>query len=64
MICRIKERLAEIGMTREEFGRKLGVAESMVSKYINAMHIPKVDRALKIARILECKVEELWIREA
>jgi DNA-binding XRE family transcriptional regulator len=57
-------RLAEVrnsrNMTQEQLARALGVDWRMVSYWETGYRTPRIETILEIARILNCKVEDLF----
>ncbi|MBR3239511.1 MAG: helix-turn-helix transcriptional regulator [Oscillospiraceae bacterium] len=46
-------------LTLEQLAAKSGVSRVSITRYENGQRVPKLDDALKIARALDCTVEEL-----
>jgi len=60
---RIREfRLAK-GYTQRELGRLVGTTQKRVSYWENSKHLPKLEYATKIMRVLECGIEDLQPKE-
>lgn len=58
---RIKERRTELGLTQEELGAQIGVTGGMVYCWESGVRPdPRVSMALRIARALECRVEDIY----
>ena len=58
--CFIKERLAEIPMLQSELAEALGLHEQYIGKYVQGTIAPSIFRALQIARVLQCDVNDLY----
>lgn len=56
----IKERRVELGMSQEQLARQAKIGQSTISEIEAGKHNPTVDVALRIARVLEKTVEELF----
>lgn len=56
----IAEYLAYRGMTQTALGKKVGVAQQQICKYINGERTPKYDKALKIANALHAKLHDVF----
>lgn len=56
----IAEYLAYRGMTQTELGKKVGVAQTHISAYVNGVRNPKYDKALKIANALQAKLHDVF----
>ena len=59
---RIAEQRKARRMTQEHLARALGVSQPRLSQWESGTIIPRVDIALEIARILDCRVEDLFSR--
>ena len=49
----------EKGITQESFAAQLGVTQGAVSQWENGTSRPTIDKLTKMAKILECSVDEL-----
>lgn len=49
----------EKGLTDYKVAEMTGIARSTFSEWKRGSYVPKVDKLLKIANLLECPVEEL-----
>ena len=59
---RLKERRTELGFTQAELAEKVGVTRKTVNTVENGVFTPSATLAIKLARALELRVEELfWI---
>ena len=57
---KIRERREESKMTQGYYAELLGLSQVSVSKYENGHTLPRVDRAIEMARVLGTTVEDLW----
>lgn len=57
---RIEEYLKKNDMTQRQLARRLGIHEINISRYISGERIPKVTVCIAMAKILCCKVEDLY----
>lgn len=57
---KIKVRLAELEMQQTEVAKTLGVAKQTINGWVNGRIKPPLETAFKIAKILECRVDDLW----
>lgn len=57
---RIKERRVELGLSQEQLAQQAKIGQSTISEIEAGKHNPTVDVALRIARVLEKTVEELF----
>jgi DNA-binding XRE family transcriptional regulator len=58
---RIKIRLAELEIKQQELSDKLGVTKQTMSLWVNGKSMPTLETAFKIAKLLDCKVDELYV---
>jgi putative transcriptional regulator len=59
---RLKERRGELGWTQAELAERVGVSRKTVNTVENGVFVPSTVLALKLAAVLEQKVEELfWV---
>ena len=56
---RILQRLHKKGMAQFELANACGITEVTLSRYLRGIRIPKGPLISKIARVLDCSVEEL-----
>ena len=52
--------LKEKNISQKELAEKIGLTESAVSRFINENRIPTGENMLKIADVLNVKVEDLY----
>lgn len=52
--------LKEKNISQKELAEKVGLTESAVSRFINENRIPTGENMLKIAKVLNMKVEDLY----
>jgi DNA-binding XRE family transcriptional regulator len=58
---RIKIRLAELEIKQQELSDKLGVTKQTMSLWVNGKSMPTLETAFKIAKLLDCKLDELYV---
>jgi len=58
---KIKVRLAELDMRQQDLSEKLGVTKQTMNAWVNGRSTPTLETAFKIANVLECKVDDLYI---
>jgi putative transcriptional regulator len=62
LATRLKERRTELGFTQAELAEKVGVTRKTVNTVENGVFTPSATLAIKLARALGLRVEELfWI---
>ena len=49
------------GYKRKHIAKELGVSQVVLSRWINNHSIPSLENAFKLARLLDCKVDDLFI---
>ena len=57
---KIKELLEEKGISQRELAEMVGITEVSMSRYINGERTPKAPIAMKIARVLDVNIEDLF----
>lgn len=62
VINRFREILDERGMKQKFIAEKAGISTTSVSGIYNG-HLPQLETALKIAKVLGLKVEDIWSLE-
>ena len=61
---RLKDRRTELGLTQAELAEKVGVTRKTVNTVENCVFTPSATLAIKLARALGLRVEELfWIED-
>ena len=60
---RLKEYRAKLGVNQQQMGALAGVSRQTISQIERGDYSPSVTLALKIARICQCRVEEIFIYE-
>ena len=61
---RLKEYRARIGVNQQEMGRLYGVSRQTISQIERGDYSPSVTLALKIAKVFEVQVEDIfWYEE-
>lgn len=58
---RIKDFLKERNLTQRDLSEEIGITEVSISRYITGERIPSVAVAIKIANLLGCTVDELFV---
>ena len=59
----LKMYLAREGMSQKKLAEEFGVSVQQVSKWVNGHHAPGLETALKIAKLLNTTVDEIWSLE-
>lgn len=57
---RLKIRLAELHMKQNDLASELGVTKQTLSLWVNGKSSPTLETAFKIAKLLDCKVDDLF----
>jgi putative transcriptional regulator len=57
---RLKDRRSAAGLTQAELAERVGVSRKTINTVENGVFIPSTLLALKLARALRCKVEDLF----
>lgn len=58
--CNLLELLQAKKMKQKELAAAIGATEVSMSRYVNEDRIPKATTAILIAKVLECRVEDLF----
>lgn len=56
----LKQVLDERQINQKQLAQESGLTESAISRYIKNDRKPNGDAMLKIAKILNCNVEDIW----
>ena len=56
---KIKEIRIKKGITQSELAEKLQITQGAVSQWEQGLSIPKADKLVEIASVLECSVDDL-----
>ena len=60
LLNRLQELRKQAGLTREELSNSAEVSRKSINAIENGIYVPSTVLALKIARTLKCKVEDLF----
>lgn len=60
LLNRVKEHRARIGVNQGDLGKMAGVSRQTISLIERGDYSPSVTLALKLAKIFECRVEEIF----
>ena len=61
---RLKEARAEAGLTQAELADRVGVSRKTINTVENSVFIPSTVLALSLAKVLDCRVEDLfWLTD-
>jgi len=52
--------VAKSGMNKKEVAEKMGVSQTVLSRWINGKSDPSLRNALKLAELLNCSVDDLY----
>mgnify|MGYP005844737683 CR=1 FL=1 len=63
LVCRLKDILDSRGMKQNYIAKEANLSKTSVSSIVNGKTIPTLPVALKIAKVLELKIEEIWVDE-
>jgi putative transcriptional regulator len=63
MESKLKEIMKEQGRTQNWLSEKVGVNKATISLIINKKSIPTLPVALRIAKVLEKPVEDIWFEK-
>lgn len=57
---KIKVRLAELDKRQNELTKALGISSQQISNWVTGESAPRLNVAFKLAKYLDCKVDDLW----
>lgn len=57
---RIKVRLAELEMKQNDLAEQFNVSKQTVSGWVTGRIKPSLELAFRIAKVLNCRVDDLW----
>ncbi|WP_035518788.1 helix-turn-helix transcriptional regulator [Halobacillus karajensis] len=60
MECYVNTWIDKRGYKKKWLADQLGVSDNVFSRWVNGRSIPSLENALRLAAILECRVEDLW----
>jgi DNA-binding XRE family transcriptional regulator len=60
---RLKVRLAELEIKQQDLSEQLGVTKQTLNGWVNSRTVPTLEMAFRIAKILDCKVDDLFTYE-
>ena len=60
LLNRLQELRKQAGLTQEELSNSADVSRKSINAIENGIYVPSTVLALKIARTLKCKVEDLF----
>jgi len=60
-ILRLKELMAQKGMSREELAKKVGVSMTTISNINSEKNLPTINLLLQIAEALDVDVREMFV---
>lgn len=60
---KMKVRLAELNLKHQDVANELGVTKQTLSLWVNSRSFPPLETAFKIAKLLDCKVDDLFTYE-
>lgn len=58
---KIKERLEEKGIKQGWIAKQIGISKTTLSKYVNGNRKIKYETAVKIAELLDCKPDDIFL---
>ena len=55
----VRERMYDARISQRELAKLSGIAENTLGRYLNGKRIPRADKIIKLATVLNCTVSEL-----
>lgn len=59
----IKQIIVMKNLKQKDIAEKIGVTSQQLSNWINEVSYPRLEKAFELAKVLEVKVDDLWIYE-
>lgn len=63
IILVIEELIKERGLKKKYISKQLGITQDTLTNWMNGRSMPKLDQAVKLAEILNCKLEDIFKEE-
>lgn len=60
MKSKLKEQILKSGYKQSYLASELGISENTLSSYISGRRNPRVDKAQKLANLLNCRIEDIF----
>lgn len=60
MKCKIGELIETKGMKKKYVAKEIGITPSQLSNWLALKSYPPMDKAYKLAKLLNCKVDDLY----
>lgn len=60
LISRINEQLDKRGLKKKWVAEQMGIAPTILSRWANNRGKPSIDNLFKLARVIGCKVDDLY----
>jgi putative transcriptional regulator len=60
MRCRIEELIESKGMKKKYVAKEIGITPNQLSNWLGMKAFPPIDKAYKLAKLLDCKVDDLY----
>jgi putative transcriptional regulator len=60
---KIKQLIDAKGLKQTFVAEQIGVTPQQLNAWIKGKTYPRIDRAYKLAEVLECKMDDLWEEE-
>lgn len=60
MRLKIEDKIEQSGYKKRYIAQKIGVNENTLTNWIMGRSWPRLDKAAKLAHLLECKVDDLF----
>lgn len=57
---KLRLKLVELDIKQKDFAEKLGVTRQSLNGWATNKNNPSLETALRIAKALDCKVDDLW----
>ncbi|WHY76058.1 helix-turn-helix transcriptional regulator [Neobacillus sp. WH10] len=63
MKSRLNELIERSGYRKKYIAKEIGITPNQLSNWIGSRSYPPLDKAYKLAKLLNCKVDDLYVEE-
>ncbi|WP_404470628.1 helix-turn-helix transcriptional regulator [Sutcliffiella horikoshii] len=60
MECKLKEWIVKNGRKQADIAREMGLTDQQLSNWVTGRSVPPLKRAVQVADILGCSVNDIW----
>jgi putative transcriptional regulator len=63
LICRLEDLINERGLKKGYIAEKAGISKTTLTSLMKNRTLPTLPVAIRIAEIMELRIEEIWIKK-